>query len=135
MSRNIYLSDDRYLAVLKRLRARIANGLPFKAHDDDTPGDKSTACSWGLCSDDRAAWPNAEDHLWPDEFTNGGRVAPLYRQRHHRCPIDTRNNADLLKSGNGCFHTCAHFSKHYTLTREQVLARYDEQISHAEGRK
>jgi hypothetical protein len=130
MTRSIYLSDERYLAALERIRALIASGtVPFSAYDDTTPGNKSTACSWGLCSDDKEAWPDADDHLWPDQFTKHDRVAPLYRRPHHRCPFDTRQN--IGPSGNGCFYTCIHFHNRVTPTRAMALGLYDEQIAKA----
>ncbi len=123
--KTIHLSDERYLAALKRMRDLIASGHRFTSHDDDSPGNKSMACSWGLCSDDKEAWPDATDHLWPDEFIARGRVAPLYRQKPHMCPFDTREK----HTGNGCFYTCLHFKKGVRPTKEQALELYDRMIS------
>ncbi len=123
MSRSIYMSDERYLAALKRMRDLIASGHRFTSHDDDSPGSKSSACSWGLCSDDKEAWPDAQDHLWPDQFTDQGRVAPLYLERHQMCPLDTREK----HTGNGCFYTCLHYAKRVRPTKERALGLYDNQ--------
>lgn len=104
MGDRLHLTDDRYLAALYRQRDRIIAGAEFKAVDSDTIGDKFTEASWGLCSDEREAWPDREDHLWPEQFDQG-RVAPKYRRNHHRCPMDRRQNP----GANGCFSTCRIF--------------------------
>lgn len=120
---DIHLSDDRYHAALVRQRDRIAEGIELEAIDSTTPGDKYTHASWGLCSRDAEAWPDREDHLWPDQFDRG-RVAPLYRERHQRCPMDTRPDGTL-----GCFYDCRILKrKHATPSREEAVALYDAQI-------
>lgn len=108
MGKPLNMTKDRYVAAMKRQRLRIAQGLILRAVDDTTPGDKSTTCTWGLCSDEKAAWPDAQDHLWPDQFTKDGRVAPLYRKTNQKCPLDRRDNA--VDDWNGCFYTCRVFS-------------------------
>lgn len=127
----LYLPDDRYLAALRRQRDRIAAGVPLVCVDDDTVGNKVTSCSWGLCSDDAEAWPEAEDHLWPERFCREGRVAPRYLQTHQPCPFDTR----APEGGPGCFHACRVFQRKYrTPDREAALALYDVTISAAAAR-
>lgn len=128
---SIYLPQERYVAALERQRARIAGGLKLDGCDDTTPGSKSTECTWGLCSDEKAAWPDAQDHLWPDQFEKHGRVAPLYRENHQLCPLDRRaaGNTDM----NGCFYTCMFFKpkKGESLAKEHVLKLYDKRIAEA----
>lgn len=131
----INLSDDRYLAALKRIRAHIAAGSSFTSDDDDTIGNKHTECSWGLCSDRKEDWPDSEDHLWPDQFVKQGRVAPLYRKKHQLCPFDRRMTASpgtvsSIDMMQGCFYTCRIFrpKKDPRMTREQALALYDQAI-------
>lgn len=128
MSRKINMPQERYVAALRRQRERIAKGLPLRAVDDNTPGDKSTTCTWGLCSEEREAWPDAQDHLWPDQFIERGRVAPLYLKPKQKCPLDLRDlkDADL----NGCFFTCRVFqaAKGARPSREEVIHLYDNRI-------
>lgn len=129
MSKDLYLSDERYRAALVRLRGLVER-IPLHAVDSTTPGDKYTECAWGLCSDDKLAWPDAADHLWPDQFDEQGRVAPLYRRAQQKCPLDRRELAD--PDPNGCFHTCRVFQRRRgnpEITREQALALYDARIA------
>jgi hypothetical protein len=121
--RDLYLAQYRYRAALARQSARIGQGLPFDAVDDDTPGNKYTHASWGLCSREQAAWPDRNDHLWPDQFDEG-RVAPKYRKPEQRCPLDKRTNPD----GNGCFYTCRIF-KGPRPDRQEAIRLYDEAIT------
>lgn len=99
-----YLPQNRYILFLERMLKRITEGLKLKYFDDDTIGNKSTHCSWGLCSEDREAWPDAQDHLWPDQFPR--RIAPLYPRDKQKCPFDYREKHD----GQGCFYTCRFFN-------------------------
>lgn len=101
--KDLYLSNERYIVALERQRDRIAAGLKFEAVDSDTPGDKWTHASWGLCSRDAGAWPDAQDHLWPDQFREHGRVAPKYLRQHQPCPMQTKDG------GSGCFYRCRIF--------------------------
>ncbi len=122
--KELYMSDERYLAALYRQRDRIISGLSFDADDSDQIGDKYTHASWGLCSEDKGAWPDAEDHLWPDQFTENGRVAPKYRNEHQPCPMQTKGG------GTGCFYSCRIF-KHGTITakkRIEAIELYEKRI-------
>lgn len=130
MSGSTKLPHDRYVAVLRRQRARIEAGLPFEAVDSDAPGDKYTHAAWGLCSEDREAWPDREDHLWPDRFDRG-RVAPKYRDKGQRCPMDTRP-VDDPNIEIGCFYNCQIFQRrHPTPDRAEAVRLYDEAIEQA----
>lgn len=124
MSKSIKLSNARYVAALRRQRDRIASGIPFVAVDSDQIGNKYTHASWGLCSEDREAWPDREDHLWPEQF-DAGRVAPLYRNQNQRCPMQKKAGP------NGCFYSCRIF-KHREITankRAEAIALYDAEIA------
>lgn len=130
---DINLTDDRYLAALRRIRANIAARSPFTSDDDDTIGNKHTECSWGLCSHRKEDWPCMEDHLWPNQFREQGRVAPLYRKKHQLCPFDRRMTAgtvDDLAMSQGCIYTCRIFrpKKDPKMTRELALELYDQAI-------
>lgn len=125
----LYMPKERYVAAMMRIRSRILLGLAMTAEDDTTIGSKSTACSWGLCSDDQASWPDAEDHLWPDQFAKHKRVAPKYLQEGQLCPLDRREPAEA--SLQGCFFTCRVFKPKKgdaPLTRENVIKFYHHRI-------
>lgn len=124
-----YISNDRYLAALHRQRDRIVAGLEFEAEDSEVIGDKFTHASWGLCSKDAEAWPDAEDHIWPEQFSGHGRVAPKHRNDHQPCPMQTKGG------GTGCFYSCRIFrGRRITKnTREEAIALYDDRIAKAEA--
>ncbi len=122
------LPEHRYLAVLKRIRDSIASGRQLSAFDDTSPGNKSMGCSWGLCDETKATWPDAEDHTFPVDFQKHGRCSPLETADNNPCPMDMRESSD----GNGCFYSCRVFKnrrkKHLIPTREQALELYDKAI-------
>jgi hypothetical protein len=108
------LPHERYIAALERIKGQIESGLKLALDDSDEIGSKHTHASWGLCSGSAEQWPDAEDHLWPDQFKDEGRVAPLYRENYQFCPMDTRpfhtkppSEMDLAQ---GCFYTCRLFN-------------------------
>lgn len=107
MTTAYYLDDARYKLVLERQRARISAGLELVLDDCGDLGTKHTEASWGLCSDDKEAWPDIEDHTRPGEFIKYGRASPKLLAQHQRCPFDARGTPDL----NGCFHTCQLFQR------------------------
>lgn len=132
MSAATYLSKPRYVEALKRIRKLIVQGTTLHACDDTTPGDKSTTCSWGLCSEAKEAWPEAVDHLWPHEFLKSNRRAPKYLRAGHLCPIDSRDPVSAKQDLNGCFHTCRVFQSTGTTprpSRATVIEWYDLRIN------
>jgi hypothetical protein len=127
------MPQNRYVAAVKRQRERIVKGLALHYFDDDTPGNKSTECTWGLCSGEVSAWPDAQDHLWPDKFTVHGRVAPLYLKPTQKCPMDRRPLKD--SDMNGCFYTCRIFNPAKSeprVTREIAITLYDARLRELE---
>ena len=127
--KELCLTDQQHLGALKRLRALISEGVELTAVDSDTPGDKYTHCSWGLCSDAVLVWPNADDHLFPDHFIKYGRVSHKYPTDDQQCPMDLRNETD----GDGCFYHCRVFqSAVRTPTSTEALALYNEMIEKRE---
>ena len=123
---SISLPNPRYLEALKRQRESIAAGLPFKAVNSEELGEKFVDCSWGLCSRAKEAWPEPNDHLWPDQFVERGRVAPLYLKGNQACPLSRE-----IRSA-GCFYTCMVFNPTKGAkkpTREEALALYDAKIA------
>lgn len=125
----LHMPNARYIAALYRQRDRIINGLPFDAIDSDAIGDKFTHASWGLCSRDAEAWPDAGDHLWPDQFSEDGRVAPKYRSQHQPCPMQRKSG------GMGCFYSCRIFKgREITAnTRSKAIDLYEQAIAKARG--
>lgn len=129
MTKELYLSKDRYVAALYRQRDRIISGEPFVAVDSDVRGDKWTHASWGLCSRDAGAWPDAEDHLWPEQYSEHGRVAPKYRGQAQPCPMQRKGG------GTGCFYSCRIFQSGEISARKRVMAvdLYEAAIAKARG--
>jgi hypothetical protein len=52
----LYMSNERYLAALKRIRDIIASGVDVKAENSNAMGDKYSSCTWGLCDDGKSHW-------------------------------------------------------------------------------
>jgi len=125
MAHSIRLSDDRYLAALKRFLAKIEAGTGLRGYDCPDEGVKATECSWGLCSLAKEDWPDASDHLWPEDFPE--RVAPKYLEEHQTCPLDWRKRAGI----NGCYYTCRFFQGKDRLTREEAIELYRAAILRA----
>lgn len=127
MSKDLYLSDQRYILALKRIKALILDGEELVTLNSDTIGNKYLHCSWGLCSINLETWPDPEDHLWPNEFVKFKRIAPKYRKPSHMCPMDKRKESD----GNGCFYTCSIFQSKSSKrpTREETVTRYNNMIN------
>jgi len=131
----LYMSHEQYTAALQRQRQRIADGLKLDFWDDTTVGAKETHHAWGLCSTDKEAWPRAEDHLWPDQFLEDGRVAPKYRVNGQVCPFDTQKTpkGHIYETGNptGCFYRCMFFQARRLGTppnRKRALELYDDSL-------
>lgn len=123
----------RYLAVLERLRALIASGIPLGGYDDEGVGCKNTECTWGLCQQDKATWPDPQDYIWPDQ---PHRIAPLSAPKGCLCPMDTREVPKVLTIGQerdgGCFYSCRFFkNRSGRPSRERALEFYDARIAWA----
>lgn len=133
------MPDDRYRAALERQRKRIEEGLELTLGSSDAVGDKSNEATWGLCSDEKEAWPNPEDHLWPDQFIKDGRVAPKYLSKGQHCPFDdTTKRPDQVEflGPGGCFYRCMLFQnkKADRPDRKRALELYDERIALANSK-
>lgn len=121
MSKDINLPQPRYLLLLKRMKGRISRGLKLEFWDDTTPGAKDTHNSWGLCSNDTEAYPDSEDHLWPEDRT---RHAPKYRTKEQACPFDRGQDGSM-----GCFYRCMFFNPEGPKPNQhQALKLYEAQI-------
>lgn len=100
------MSKSDYVLTLKRLK-EIVNTRKLAGYDDNSLlGDKSTECTWGLCSSQPELWPDPRLHIWPYSFLNRGRVAPIDLPSFDcKCPFDPREEND----GQGCFWKCEFF--------------------------
>lgn len=134
-SRPIRMTFSRYVIALRRLHRRIKDGLELVFWDDTTIGNKDTYCSWGLCCSDKEMWPDACDHLWPHEFTEHGRVAPLYHGNKQWCPFDKRidDRGKQAEYSWGCFWRCVFFQspRAEIPTRQQALEIVEKRIEDA----
>jgi len=101
--RNIHLTDEQYLELLKRARKHLDSVKKVESDDCTMPGNKYTDTNVGLCNDFLTTLDIA---MWPDEFPHSRRTMK-YRGTHHKCPLDTRPRT--RKSQNGCFYTCRIF--------------------------
>src|ERR1700682_6336578 len=123
------LSVSRWRLALRRCLAVIQSGAPLRFVDSTTIGNKYTHCNWGMCSEAKAVWPDAEDHIWPREFEHRGRVAPLHWPEGQMCPMDVRTT----DTGNGCFHSCRVFQAQrmgvLPPTRDQAVALFEQRIA------
>lgn len=135
-TRPVHLSPERYLTALQRFRNAIAKGdMPLIGFDDTTIGDKDTQVTWGLCNSNPTMWPDAQDHLWPDQFTHEHRSTPLHTAKGQACPFDQSRHDTEPTPPYGCFYRCDFFQtprRKPPPTQETILARYDELIARVE---
>lgn len=120
------LTVDQWEGVLRRIRATIESE-PLRSDDDTTPGNKSTTCNWGACSDRREHYPTPELHQFPQDFADVGRVSSLQPPEGHHCPMRKTGPADTdSERASGCFWQCRVFQRrHKTPTREQAVRLFD----------
>lgn len=121
---------DRWRLALAR-RLEIIKRDPLHAEDSTETGNKYTICTWGMCGEEKAAWPDAQDHTWPKQFEAEGRVAPLDRPEGRLCPMDTRSEAsDPEELFNGCFYSCRIFQakKNQRPTRDEAVGLFEQRI-------
>lgn len=98
----LYLTDEQYLRILKRIRVTVTSeGFEVGCSDCTLVGQKSTDSNCGFCND---AYTERDMALFPDQFP--GRRTMKYRGKNHRCPFDMRDNPDILGWGYGCFFEC-----------------------------
>jgi len=133
---NPVMGEGRWQDALRRMRDFIAAGSQLECEDSDEVGNKYTHCSWGMCSEAISQWPEADDHVFPDEFIERARVAP--RDSPGGCPLDTSVEKPDWEH-YGCFFRCLAFGeKIQKQDRDRALELYDTVISKREaehGRK
>lgn len=98
-NRALYLPWDAYLSALKRLPA-IIQSAELYYYDDTTIGDKSTECTWGLCSESEELWA-IDDRL---------HYSHKYRQTGQTCPMERTEDRAWEQPASGCFYRCRFFS-------------------------
>lgn len=119
------LPKDRLILALKRLRKRVET-VDLSGYDDTTPGSKNNECTWGLCSDSEELWPDAQDHTFPHDFIDDGRMTQLGYQGY--CPMQREKG-----NGSGCFWYCQFFQRKFTNpTREKYLKMIADKIAELE---
>ena len=132
------MTNEQYHAWLIHNRSRIWQGLPLEAWDDETIGNKDMYVSWGMCSDDMAAYPDPEtwaygpitkpNHLDPT------RIRVIDRGKDHHCPFDRRLVGDFKNTNeyNGCFWSCRIFEKEIKKDdRDKAIEWFDKAIEKA----
>jgi len=114
-----YLSHDRYIIALKRIREQIVNKSKLKYEDSDSIGDKYTTCSWGMCSMYKEQWPDKEDRI---RTFNSGLVDTKQQDTNQNCPMDSKQEGEVW----GCFYRCRVFQNLGKLpSREEAIRLYD----------
>lgn len=124
------LPAPRIKVALKRLRHLIHSTMPLQAVDDESPGSKSTACTWGLCTESKKVWADAQDHTFPVDFEERGRVSPLDVPKGS-CPMERDEPLPPGVMASGCFYRCRAFNPKKgdpPLTKELALALYDAKM-------
>lgn len=114
-----YLSHDRYIIALKRIREQIKNRSKLQYEDSDSIGDKYTTCSWGMCSMYKEQWPDKEDRI---RTFNSGLIDAKQQDTNQNCPMDSKQEGAIW----GCFYRCRIFQNLGKLpSREEAIRLYD----------
>ena len=121
---------EEFLGVLERILESIKSGAELTCVDSTTIGDKYTRCSWGTCSFDKDHFPYPELQLFPQDFVDEGRVAPLEEPEGAHCPLRQRKPGDSPSvCSSGCFYQCRVFQPdRVTPSREEAIQIYEEAI-------
>jgi hypothetical protein len=127
-SRPNYLTLQQFIQVLKTIRLQIAEGIPIGLDDSNDIGYKHTYCAWGICTNSIHVWHDPLMHIWPMDFIENRKVAPLHIPKGYKCPLDSREP----NYQSGCFYKCLAFNKHEKLSRKKALQLYDNVIMKVE---
>lgn len=128
-NRDLYLSDESYLAALRRFKSLIEAGEPFWKFDNDDIGNKDTQAAWGLCRDGYDVWPDKGDHLFdsrPSTKYRGKQPCPFDKQL-----ADPKLAAEADGNASGCFYRCRIFQGRRP-TRDEAVQLYADQIRRIE---
>jgi len=122
MNKELRLTDEQYLRILKKIEATIAqDDFGVGCSDCTVIGAKSTDSDCGFCND---AYTDRDMALFPEQYPE--RRTMKYRRENHRCPFDMRKEPGILGWGYSCFYECylfGHLSKrdwNLTVMREMV---------------
>jgi hypothetical protein len=125
------MSDELYLAALKRMSEHIETGLPLVLWNSRIVG---THCSWGLCNNDPKQWPNPLYHVWPMDYLNKSRVTPVRQKSYHFCVFDSQECAPgTLDASKGCFWRCTIFQEHFRPSTNNAILLYERMIDQFQG--
>jgi len=136
--RTLYLTNEQYVALLERQRARIEDSVALEAEDSTTHGDKYTRCTWGLCSDELEVWPE-DTWLFPPFVARSpneqSTARPKYLGDQQFCPFDRKDNRQAEFGSGGCFYRCRIFTPkgEPKPDRQQALDLYQIRLKQAEG--
>jgi hypothetical protein len=104
------LTVGQYREVLLKLKELIEAGEPLVLEDSDEIGNKYTYSTWGMCTNSKEVYFDPHMHIFPQDFIDDGRVAPIDRPSGLPCPFDEQSRR---KAGDfehyGCFYRCRIF--------------------------
>lgn len=125
------MSDELYVAALKRMSERIEAELPLVLWNSKIVG---THCSWGWCSNDLKQWLDPLYHVWPMDYLDKNRVTLVKQQKRHFCPFDSQEcDPGTLDASKGCFWRCSIFQKHFRPSVEDAIPMYEHMIEQFQG--
>lgn len=101
--KTLYLTDKQYLDLLKRARNHLDTIDRVRSDDSNDIGNKYTGTNVGLCNDKGLC--TQETAMFPEDWPH--RKVIKYREHHHQCPLDWREDPDI----QGCFYTCMVFRR------------------------
>lgn len=122
------LTVEQYREVLLKLKELIEAEEPLVLEDSDEIGNKYTYSTWGMCTNSKEVYFDPHMHIFPQDFIDYGRVAPIDRPPGLPCPFDEprhRLAGDAFEH-YGCFYRCRIFKPHKgsgKITREEALNR------------
>ena len=123
MNKELRLTDEQYLRVLRKIEATIAQ-VDFKVvcSDCTVTGQKSTDSNCGFCNNE---YTDEDMALFPGQYPE--RKTMKYREESHKCPFDMREEPGIIGWMYGCFYGCylfEHLGKgdwNLVLMREAVV--------------
>ena len=102
MNENIYLTDEQYTNILRKIWESLKDdNFKVSRWDSTFPGDQYTTSNIGFCNDDFTEMDTA---LFPDQFPKS--KDRKYRLSNHKCPFDLREDDNGSGWGSSCFIRC-----------------------------
>jgi len=123
------MTGEQYFRWLFFNKNRIENNLSLVFWDDNTVGNKDMYCSWGMCSNDVASYPDVDywKHLGLTKIYDKTRIDIIDKKKHHVCPFDSRLGTSE-NMDNGCFYTCKIFNNKIK-TKDEAIELFDKAIN------